>query len=353
MRVRHKKDHSIEQNASETTPDGEVAPESDDGPHDQRGPFATRVSRFFAKFLPGPISTFWDYKTAATGIEPAECTTESYCDGNDHAMRSLAHMMTVTLPQQPPPEGGYPAIILLHGGGFISGTKDDPHAQVIAKEMSEKYGYAVFSLNYHRIQDAPKGEMLDMAVNDVSVAFNTIKANAATYGVNPDMISLFGVSAGGFISMSAAAFAGVGVEKIVLAYAPTEMREFKGVGASYLRGQLLSKRKFPELSLDLTTPEHQFAGAVLLIYGALDDTVPMSQAQDLYQTRCSQNLPTEFIVVQGQEHGFLNTDDVTSQHVLFEVDAFLRGTSAGCEESTIAGPQESPVAPPTPETPSS
>lgn len=117
-----------------------------------------------------------------------------------------------------------PAIVLVHGGGFIGGDKLDmaPLAQAYAT-----LGYVVASINYRMYFDLPPnsspgpadgftppppgfdtfpdlqlgGNAINAAVDDATLAMNWLRDNAADYGVNPNRIGIGGASAGAITSL--------------------------------------------------------------------------------------------------------------------------------------------------------
>lgn len=83
-----------------------------------------------------------------------------------------------------------PAVILIHGGGWRSGNKNQ--MQVIGQEIAAK-GYSCFAIEYRLSLEAkyPKG------IYDVKNAIKFIKDNAKKFHVDPDKIAVLGCSSGG------------------------------------------------------------------------------------------------------------------------------------------------------------
>lgn len=83
-----------------------------------------------------------------------------------------------------------PAVIMIHGGGWRSGNKDQ--MQFIGKEIAAK-GYTTFSIEYRLSLEAkyPTG------VIDVKNAIKFIKDNASKFNVDANKIAILGCSAGG------------------------------------------------------------------------------------------------------------------------------------------------------------
>ncbi len=93
----------------------------------------------------------------------------------------------------PEGQGPFPAVIIVHGGGFTRGNK-----QVYVTPIFEpltRAGFAWFSIDYRL---APQYEF-PAAVEDVERAIEYIKSHAADYKVDPGRIALLGESAGGYL----------------------------------------------------------------------------------------------------------------------------------------------------------
>lgn len=92
--------------------------------------------------------------------------------------------------------GPFPAVILVHGGGFIRGDRQSyvrPLMQVLADA-----GFAWFSVSYRL---APRWKW-PAQVEDVEAAVRFVAANAGSWRLDKKRLAIFGESAGGFIVSS-------------------------------------------------------------------------------------------------------------------------------------------------------
>lgn len=89
----------------------------------------------------------------------------------------------------------YPVIVAIHGGAFKMGSATGGDLEAMLEGVNR--GYAVVTVNYRLSSEA----IFPAAVNDCKAAVRFIKANAATYNLNPDRIAVWGDSAGGNLAM--------------------------------------------------------------------------------------------------------------------------------------------------------
>lgn len=83
-----------------------------------------------------------------------------------------------------------PAVLLIHGGGWMSGEKSQMHT--IAKQLASQ-GYVCFSAAYRLTPEAA----YPAAVLDLKDAIAWIRSHASTYNVQENQIAVLGTSAGG------------------------------------------------------------------------------------------------------------------------------------------------------------
>lgn len=83
----------------------------------------------------------------------------------------------------------YPGIILVHGGGWISGSKDNE--RFLAQELASK-GYVVMAVNYRLSDDAK----YPAAVDDIKDALRFFKRNNTLFYLDKKKIAIGGNSAG-------------------------------------------------------------------------------------------------------------------------------------------------------------
>jgi len=106
---------------------------------------------------------------------------------------------------RPAPGGGRtaprPALVWLHGGGWLAGDLDMPEADVVSRELAHRAGAVVISVGYRLATD---GVTFPIPHDDVVAAYRWASRSASRLGVEPHLISLGGASAGANLACGAA-----------------------------------------------------------------------------------------------------------------------------------------------------
>lgn len=135
---------------------------------------------------------------AGGGDTPGE-TVPSETDGNkniSYASNSAAQVCDIYVPED---ADHCPVIVLVHGGGFMFGDQGMSIIQPVIAKALEK-GYAVVSVDYRKATEA----VFPAALADVKAAVRFVKAHAMDYGWNPEKITVWGESAGAYLSLMTA-----------------------------------------------------------------------------------------------------------------------------------------------------
>ena len=208
--------------------------------------------------------------------------------------------------------GPRPAVILVHGGGWFDGTKEDFTDEAVALADN---GYVAFTISYRLTSASSEfddpyavGAQYPDAPDDVNCAINHIVDNADVYDLDSNRIAIFGSSAGGHLALLAA-YRSSDVAAVVGWFAPTEMLElyqtsiesdrvatFMGGTPSDV-GEAVYAEASPLTYVSATSPP------TLVIQGTADTTVPVEQAQLLEQALVPLSPESVFIYISGGEHG--------------------------------------------------
>lgn len=207
----------------------------------------------------------------------------------------------------PDGEGPFPAAILVHGGGWVAGDKEQ-YITYIFQPLADA-GFAWFSINYRL---APQNRF-PADGDDVESAIAYVKANAATYRIDPHRLALIGESAGGHLvsyvgarnlpkSRVAAVVSMYGVHDFISACVawkpvPTEILQLFGI-------QSVNAATAPILiKASPVTYVHRDMPPFLLMHGTRDEDVPYDQSVEMCEKMKTAGARCDLITINGAPHG--------------------------------------------------
>lgn len=103
---------------------------------------------------------------------------------------SDSQQMDIFIPEG---KGPFPAVVLIHGGGFRSGDKKSKYS--LARQLVAN-GYVAICVNYRLSKEA----VFPAAIHDIKASIRFIRGNAKKYNIDADNIGSWGSSAGGNLS---------------------------------------------------------------------------------------------------------------------------------------------------------
>ncbi|MFD9301999.1 alpha/beta hydrolase fold domain-containing protein [Streptomyces sp. NPDC060048] len=256
----------------------------------------------------------------------------------------------------PAGEGPFPAVVWIHGGGWLDGDRRYPpptvpvellHGSVLAA------GLALVSIDYRHSLEAPFPAQL----HDVKAAIRYVRQFASVLGIDPDRIGVWGESAGGHLAAlagvvgadtpDAEALEGVqgvgagntavravvdwyGVHDLVtLAGHPMPAMPAMPAGAEFpdpyeaLLGASVAER--PELARAASPVTYAVEGSdpppFLLIHGTRDGLVPYSQSEQLAAALAKAGGEVVLTPVEDADHIFLGSPDI--DRIVADSVAFL------------------------------
>ena len=207
----------------------------------------------------------------------------------------------------PDGDGPFSAAILVHGGGWVAGDKQQ-YITYIFQPLSDA-GFAWFSINYRL---APQFRFPADA-DDVASAIQFVKANAAKYKVDPKRIALIGESAGGHLvsyvgarnrpdSRVAAVVSMYGVHDFVAAAVqwkplPHELLDLFGITAVTAETAPELIKASPVVYISKEMPPF------LLMHGSKDEDVPYEQSVEMCDKMKKAGAHCDLITIEGAPHG--------------------------------------------------
>jgi alpha-L-fucosidase 2 len=210
----------------------------------------------------------------------------------------------------PQGDGPFPAVIIVHGGGWVRGDRRSDVQPLFAPLAAA--GFAWFSIDYRLTTDWMRfGE----AVDDVEEAIRFVKSHAKNYRVDASRIGLIGESAGGQLAAMAALRIGAEspVRAVVALYTPMDLVGLARTSAfapEQIRNALAGSPMEPYVVARLSklSPIENVAPNMppfLLIHGTDDPLVPYEQSRLMYATMSRAGASCELYTVPGAGHGLL------------------------------------------------
>ena len=201
--------------------------------------------------------------------------------------------------------GPHPAVIVVHGGGFIAGDKQTFVTPLF--EPLTRGGFVWFTINYRL---APRHKF-PAAVEDVQQAIRWVRQHAHEFKADPDRLALVGESAGGHLVAHAGVQNDPPVSAVVSFYG---VHDF--ISVAIQRGRVTDTSQ-AFLGIDAinsdTAPVAQRASPFylvkrglppfLLIHGTEDRQVPYEQSVQMCEKLKLAGVPCELYTVRGGPHG--------------------------------------------------
>lgn len=199
----------------------------------------------------------------------------------------------------PDGKGPHPAVIIVHGGGFVRGDKQT-YVPPLFSPLTEA-GFAWFSINYRL---APNHQF-PAPNEDLKAAFEFLLKNAKQYNIDTKRIALMGESAGGTI---VAYYGATAKGKL----RPRAVVDFYGVNDWEFNRDQLGKLSDGALSW-LGNADLRAASAIthikkdmppfLFIHGTKDTQVPFAQSPRMCSAMRLAGASCEVLAVEGAPHG--------------------------------------------------
>jgi acetyl esterase/lipase len=215
-------------------------------------------------------------------------------------------------------KGPYPAVICLHGGGWIKGSRKSNLPIMIKLAQA---GYVAVSVQYRLAQEAP----FPAAVHDVKCAVRWLRTNAEVFHVDSERIGALGYSSGAHLACllglttrpddleGDGGFHGSSsrVQVVVSYYGISDLTEWHKEGGFLARFCL---NKFMTDSPDKLgnlyatgspiTYARQDLAAILLIHGTGDTLVPCQQSERMAKRLKEVRAEVQLLLIKDAPHAF-------------------------------------------------
>ncbi|OLZ63010.1 hypothetical protein AV521_40065 [Streptomyces sp. IMTB 2501] len=253
----------------------------------------------------------------------------------------------------PPADGPVPAVVWIHGGGWLEGDRRYPPPTVPVELLHGAVlgaGLALVGVDYRHSLEAPFPAQL----HDVKAALRYVRHHAADLGIDAERIGTWGESAGGHLAALAGLVradthggglegvegvreAGSGVRAVVDWYGVSDIEAILDQrlpslpdGAPYpnpfealLGGPESERRERARVASPVTYAADGGAPPFLLVHGREDQVVPYSQSEALARVLKDAGGDVTLRPVEGADHIFLGSSEVPD--IVAHSVEFLRG----------------------------
>ena len=211
-------------------------------------------------------------------------------------------------------EKNRPAVLFIHGGGWIEGDRSQLRGYGI---LLARLGFVCMCNSYRLSNES----IWPAQVQDVNCAIRYLRANATDLGLDPNRIGVSGNSAGGHLSLMAAAtnydqiFEGEGgsnevsseIKAVCAIYPPTTIRQLEMLNPLenaflLLMGKEAKKEDYDKASpLNYVTEDYP---PCMLIHGSTDSVVRLKDSTKFYEKLIEFNRPASLHIFSEEEHAF-------------------------------------------------
>ena len=211
------------------------------------------------------------------------------------------------------------SVLLVHGGGFVVGSRSMKPMRFLAARLVAA-GIAVFSIDYRLIF---RGGRVHEATDDVLAALHFWRARVSRYDLDPDRISIVGLSAGATLAYLAASRS-PSIHRLVSVFGLYELDHLRGPLATLLPRVLFRTTDRATWHAQSPRGVAQPSAPTLLLHGTADGLVPVEQARRLAMHRDSLGLFTKLTIYDGAPHGFFNFPCEAGESGAREITEFVR-----------------------------
>ena len=259
---------------------------------------------------------------AAAGASP----TPDY----DNVVYTSPNGLNITLDIYLPPatlgNGPFPGLVVVHGGGFWRGSKENWAADA---ERASASGFVAYAIDYRLACDPINppagvdpslcGYKATAPVTDVQAAIQWVRSNASMHGTDAANVGVLGGSAGGNIAGMAGMTGMVGTDKadavaswsgeVKLPLRPLAA-EVRYVGCKFQRCPSQWDLASPHFFVDPSDPPIYLANST-------NEIIPLQEATDFRDLCVEAGVPVELEILEGTRHERAYKNDVWAETMSF------------------------------------
>ncbi len=144
------------------------------------------------------VANAFGFSGSLDEVKPDEVVVYTHDQDEDLTLR-------IFRPSGPVPNGGWPVLMHIHGGGWVEGSNEEQSADM---RWFADQGWIVLSVGYSLSSETR--HLWDRVHDQLGCAMAWTNANIASRGGNPERLALRGGSAGGNLAINAAYMANKG-----------------------------------------------------------------------------------------------------------------------------------------------
>lgn len=231
----------------------------------------------------------------------------------------------------------YPLVFFAHGGGWISGFRNQTNNVSWCKYLASK-GFCVSSIDYRYGFNNSMEDIL----SDYTDALNFIKENSEKLKIDKNNIVLMGLSAGGHLALLYSTYNTFienynnmkGIKGVIAYYSPSDLNDIfitdnKSIFARFatkktLKGDPIDKMEIYDYYSPINWVSERMVPC-LIVHGKIDTTVPFKSSVNLTKKLKYNNIKYEFLVHKKGRHSFdTQLNDLTTVNILEKTARFAK-----------------------------
>jgi acetyl esterase/lipase/lysophospholipase L1-like esterase len=290
---------------------------------------------------------------AASGLARAEVRIEQGVEYAEVGGDKL--LVDIYRPAEQKSDTKYPAVILIHGGGWQGGDRTAGSMAALGRALADA-GFVAFSIDYRLVKQGEKGwvNQYPVPIDDCRRAVRWIREHAADYGADATKMGAAGDSAGGQLVALLGTTDVDGepssrVQAVVDIYGPADLTgDYSKLTIGAINVQDLVDAFVP-------TPEGKRAAspllhiddqtaAFLIFHGDADPIVGVAQSRDFHAALQKAGRQSEYVEFAGAGHGFAGQDweTLVAKSIAF-FNKELKGVDAPAAKSSQEAAKPAPV----------
>ncbi|MFI1995421.1 S9 family peptidase [Actinoplanes sp. NPDC020271] len=225
------------------------------------------------------------------------------------------------------PRSGLPAVVNVHGGPWARNSFGfDEEAQLLAS-----HGYACVQVNFRGSTGYGK-RFRNLGAREWGAAMHTDLLDAighltVTGGIDPDRVAIMGCSYGGYAALVGAAFTPSVFRCAIDLCGPSNLLTMMTGGAPYrtsLQAFMVAQVGDPDRDRDLLWSRSPLSRAaditipVLVVQGANDVRVPVSEAEQIVAALARNGVPHEYLLFPDEGHGLVRPENRDTYYAAVE-----------------------------------